>query len=80
MRLTKDRKVVQVCSTVESLPLSEYRALVKERVDISTIELPPEPSVQVRIRPSAVHRLEEILTTREHWMMFDGERWLPDEV
>ena len=71
------RKVVQVCSTIE-WPLSDYRALVKERFGRTTIELPPNHRYKFEFG-LPLHRLEEFLTRREHFDMLDGERWLPDE-
>ena len=45
------RKVVQVCSTIE-WPLSDYRALVKERFGRTSNRAPSQPSIQIRIRSS----------------------------
>ena len=72
------RKVVQVCSTLE-WTLSDYRAMVKERFNRTTIELPPNHRYKFEFG-MALHRVEEFLTTREREDLLEGSAWTPDEV
>lgn len=72
------RKIVQVCSTLE-WALSDYRAMVKERFNRTTIELPPNHRYKFEFG-MALHRVEEFLTTREREDLLEGTAWTPDEV
>ena len=72
------RKVVQVCSTLE-WALSDYRAMVKERFNRTTIELPPNHRYKFEFG-MALHRVEEFLTTRQREDLLEGSSWIPDEV
>lgn len=72
------RKVVQVCSTVE-WSLADYRSMVKDRFGRTTIELPPHHRYKFEFG-LALHRVEALLTSRERQDVFEGDRWIPDEV
>jgi radical SAM superfamily enzyme YgiQ (UPF0313 family) len=72
------RKVVQVCSTLE-WALSDYREMVKERFNRTTIELPPNHRYKFEFG-MALHRVEESLTTREREDFLEGTAWTPDEI
>jgi radical SAM superfamily enzyme YgiQ (UPF0313 family) len=72
------RKVVQVCSTLE-WSLADYRTMVKERFNRSTIELPSHHRYKFEFG-LPLRRVEEVLLERARDERAEGVSWTPDEI
>jgi radical SAM superfamily enzyme YgiQ (UPF0313 family) len=72
------QKIVQVCSTVE-WSLSDYRGMVKERFNRSSIELPQNHRYKFEFG-MPLRAVEDSLRGSSQTILFDDERWIPDEI